>query len=140
MSPTLESPVRSAPVVVSFPGGQVVEAHYHGHSIPTDQPVRHGGGGSAPAPFDLFLASIATCAGFYALQFAQTRGLPTAGLEVSLEPVRGDDGKHFDLIRLTVTLPDGFPQKYRPALQRAIDQCAVKRHIVDPPRFEIELR
>jgi len=139
MTTTIEGKTRTQPVLVTFPGGMAVEAHYRGQTIRTDQPQRHGGGGTAPPPFDLFLASIATCAGFYALQFASTRGLSIEGLAVSLEPVKGADGKRFELLKIKVTLPAEFPDKYRSALARSIDQCAVKKHIVDPPRFELEL-
>lgn len=140
MSTSLERSAQTQSVEVTFPGGLAVQADYRGHSIRTDQPERHGGTNSGPAPFDLFLASIATCAGFYAAQFARSRDLPTEGLKVSLEPVKSDDGKRIAMLRLLIVLPTGFPEKYRPALERAIDQCAVKRHIIDPPQFAIELR
>ncbi|HEX3531204.1 MAG TPA: FAD-dependent oxidoreductase [Thermoanaerobaculia bacterium] len=65
---------------VTFPGGVAVNAEYKGQIIHTDQPREHGGGGTAPTPFDLFLASLGTCAGFYALRFCQERSLPTDGL------------------------------------------------------------
>ncbi len=139
MTTIVEESAGATSVRVKFPGGLAVQADYRGHTIRTDQPERHGGTDSGPTPFDLFLASIATCAGFYALQFVRTRGLPTEGLDISLEPVKGEDGKRIALLRLAVTLPESFPDKYRPALARAIDQCTVKKHIVDPPRFAIEM-
>ena len=140
MTTSLEKGAQTDSVQVTFPGGLAVQADYRGHSVRTDQPERYGGTNSGPAPFDLFLASIATCAGFYAAQFARSRDLPTEGLRVSLEPVKSDDRKRIATLRLLVDLPTGFPDKYRPALERAIDQCAVKRHIVEPPQFAIELR
>ena len=117
-------------IEVSFPGGTAVDATLDGHTIHTDQ--------SAVAPFDLFLVSIATCAGYYALRFCQQRAIDTAGLGVTLAPVRGD--KHLDAVRIDLRLPPGFPEKYREAIVRAVDQCAVKKAIFDPPRFEIEVR
>jgi ribosomal protein S12 methylthiotransferase accessory factor len=122
---------------VSFPGGLAVDATIPGFTIRTDQPVGAGGGGTAPSPFDLFLASIGACAGFYALRFCQGRGISTEGLAVSLEDRR--DGGHGMVteVRLEVSLPDGFPEKYRDALLRAVDQCSVKRHLLQPPRFEV---
>ena len=139
MSEIPEKRASSNAVLVTFPGGLAVQADYRGHTVLTDQPERYGGTDSGPAPFDLFLASIATCAGFYAAQFARARDLPTEGLEVSMEPVKSDDGKRIGVLRLVVRLPEGFPDKYRSALEKAIDQCAVKRHIIDPPEFTIEL-
>ncbi len=122
---------------MSFPGGMAVDADCLGRTIATDQPVKAGGGGAAPAPFDLFLASIGTCAAFYVLRFCQQRGIATEGLGVALEPVRDPQSGRFGTLRFEVRLPPGFPDKYRAAVVRAIDQCAVKRHIVDPPRFEV---
>jgi ribosomal protein S12 methylthiotransferase accessory factor len=125
---------------VRFPGGLKVEAVYRGQVIPTDQPEHAGGEGTAPAPFDLFLASIATCAGLYALTFCQQRGLATEGLALTLETVRDPEEHHrIGRIELRLQLPEGFPEKYHPAIVRAMDQCAVKRHIVEAPEFAIEV-
>ena len=124
---------------VSFPGGVAVDATYEGHTVHTDQPARAGGSDSAMSPFDLFFASIATCMGFYALRFCQERGLPTEGLRLTLDPIREQDGKRVTLVRIAVQLPAGFPEKYRSPIERAIDHCAVKKHIVEPPRFELNV-
>ncbi len=125
-------------VAVSFPGGAAVEAVLKGHTIRTDQP-RPFGEDSAPAPFDLFVGSIATCMGFYALRFCQERGIPTEGLSLALETVRDAGGKRIGAIRVALTLPPGFPDKYRDAIARAVDQCAVKKHMVEPPSFELSV-
>ncbi len=121
---------------IRFPGGLAVESHYRGHVVRTDQPRSAGGEGSAPAPFDLFLASIGTCAGLYALRFCQERNIPTDELKVGLSFTRDPSVGRITEVRIEVGLPPGFPEKYRPAILRAIDQCAVKRHMDDPPRFE----
>lgn len=91
------------------------------------------------SPFDLFFASIATCMGFYALRFCQERGLPAEGLGLTLEPIREGEAKNVTLVRIDVLLPAGFPEKYRSAIARAIDHCAVKKHILEPPRFELHV-
>ena len=124
---------------VTFPGGLAVDAHCKGHLIHTDQPEKNGGDDTGPAPFDLFLASIATCAGFYALRFCEKRGFPAEELAVTLEPVRDPENKRVATIRIEVHLPQGFPDKYHSAVLRAIDQCAVKRHIVNPPDFDVQI-
>lgn len=124
---------------VTFPGGLAVDAHCKGHLIHTDQPEKNGGDDTGPAPFDLFLASIATCAGFYALRFCEKRGFPAEELAVTLEPVRDPENKRVATIRIEVHLPQGFPDKYHSAVLRAIDQCAVKRHIVSPPDFDVQI-
>jgi len=122
---------------VSFPGGVAVDVAVGGTTVRTDQPQPLGAG-SAASPFDLFLASIAACAGFYALRFCQEREIPTAGLRVSLEPER-DATKRLVSVRIHVRLPEEFPEKYRAAIARAIDHCAVKRAITEPPRFELDV-
>ena len=124
---------------VSFPGGVAVDATYEGQTVHTDQPVSAGGAGTAMAPFDLFFASIATCMAFYALRFCQQRDIATEGLGLTLEPIRESDPKHVSLVRVSLQLPEGFPEKYVPAIERSVDLCAVKKHIVDPPRFELNV-
>ncbi|MBI5016417.1 MAG: OsmC family protein [Deltaproteobacteria bacterium] len=121
---------------ITFPGGVAVDARYKGVTVHTDQPPPLGGGSGA-SPFDLFLASIGTCAGFYALRFCQERQIDTAGLKVRLAFERNPEKKLFTKITIHVELPADFPEKYRAAIVRTIDQCTVKRHIVEPPEFEV---
>lgn len=123
---------------VCFPGGVAVEARFRNHVVLTDQP-NPVGGDTAMSPFDLFLASIATCMGFYALRFCQERNLSTEGLDLALHPVRDPEKKLVTKIAVELTAPAGFPEKYRAALLRAVDLCAVKRHLHEPPQFEIRL-
>lgn len=125
---------------MTFPGGMAVAAEFEGHVVHTDQPEHVGGGGSGPAPFDLFLASIGTCAAFYALRFCQKREIAADELAVSLEAIRDSEGKRFETLAIEVRLPPGFPPKYKQAIVRAIDQCAVKRHILEPPAIEVRPR
>lgn len=121
---------------IGFRGGLAVEARYKGFTITTDQPAHAGGGETAPTPFDLFLASIGTCAGLYALRFCQRREIATEGLALSLTPEIDPATYRLVTVRLKIDLPEGFPDKYRDAIVRAAEQCAVKQAIVDPPRFE----
>lgn len=123
---------------VSFPGGVAVEATFHGHTVRTDQPTPKGDD-SAMSPFDLFFASLATCMGFYALRFCQEREIATEGLGVTLSTRRDEEKKRVAKVVVELRLPEGFPEKYRPAILRAVDLCAVKRHVLDPPEFEIEI-
>lgn len=122
-------------MVVSFVGGQKVAADYKGFQIVTDQPPRAGGDGSAPAPFDLFLASIGACAGFFVLNFCQTRKIPTEGIRV-VQNTEHDPATHrLARVLIDIQVPADFPEKYYPALVRAVEQCAVKKAINDPPEF-----
>jgi putative redox protein len=122
---------------IRFPGGLEVEALAGGFSIRTDQPVSDGGAGAAPSPFDLFLASIGTCAGIYALRFCQQRNLETEGLSLELTAEKGEDARRVARVRIEIRLPPAFPARYRDAILRAVDQCKVKRHILEPPQFAV---
>ncbi|HEV8433443.1 MAG TPA: OsmC family protein [Thermoanaerobaculia bacterium] len=125
-------------IEVSFPGGVAVDATVRNHVIHTDQPAP-AGSDSGPSPFDVFLASIATCMGFYALRFCQERSLSTKGLGVTLEPIRAVAGGPVTTIDVQLRLPENFPPKYVDALGRAVDHCAVKRHMLTPPEFRLQL-
>ncbi len=125
--------VRAMEVV--FPGGKRVDARYAGFTIRTDQRPRNGGEGSAPAPYDLFMASIATCAGIYVLAFLQKRDLTTEGASVIARFHRDPQTHRMSKIEIDIRLPPGFPEKYRGAIIRAADQCAVERTIMDPPEI-----
>lgn len=122
---------------VKLPGGLKVDVEMKGFTIFTDQPVDEGGGGSAPAPFDLFLASIAACAGFYVLSFCRERSIPTEGLDIAMTTEKPAGSKMIEKISIGIGLPQGFPEKYLRAVTRAAELCSVKAHIQKPPEFEI---
>jgi ribosomal protein S12 methylthiotransferase accessory factor len=126
-------------VDISFPGGKRIDAKIGDFVIHTDQSEKYGGSASAPEPFDLFLASIATCAGIFAWNFCQSRNLSTEGIALSMECERDEQKKLFTEMKLYLTVPDGFPEKYRSGIIRAIGLCAVKRHLHEAPKFTIEL-
>ncbi len=126
-------------IEVSFPGNLKVEAKFGEFVIPTDQPEKSGGDGSAPSPFVLFASSIATCAGYFALKFCRTRKLSTEGMRLSLKYEWDNDMKRYPKMLIQLILPPDFPEKYRSAILRAMDQCVVKQHILRPPAFEMLL-
>jgi len=121
---------------VYFPGNKKVYARYKGFTIETDQPALGGGDESAPAPFDLFIASIGTCAGIYVLSFLEQRGLPTEGAGIVLRQERDPETRLVSRITLEIKVPAGFPEKYREAVIRSAEMCAVKRHLESPPAFD----
>jgi ribosomal protein S12 methylthiotransferase accessory factor len=128
-----------ATVEVSFPGGVQVAARVSSFDILTDQPPEDGGNNAAPSPYDLFLSSVATCAGFYALRFCQQRQLSTEGLAIALDIERHSDTRRLETIRMKLSLPTGFPVKYQQAILRSIDQCSVKKALSDPPAIELSV-
>ncbi len=125
---------------ISFPGGLRVDAEYRGFVIKTDQPAYSGGDGSAPAPFDMFLASIATCAGYYVLAFCNKREIPTEKAAVVMKTRRNPETKRIEKILIEIQLSPEFPEKYKKAVIKAVDSCSVKAHILNPPIFEVEAK
>ena len=121
---------------ISFPGGKKVDADFKGFTIKTDQIERDGGDGSAPTPSFLFLASLGTCAGSYALDFCQKRKIDTQKLKLVLEFKTNRKNYMVENIRIRLTLPPNFPEKYIPAIVKAMDLCYVKKHLHEPPEFE----
>lgn len=124
-------------MTVTFPGGLRVDAQVGPFQVRTDQPPQGGGAGSAPTPFSLFLASIGTCAGIYVLGFCRQRGLPTDGLQIVQRAVPDPRTGLIGRVELDIQVPPDFPEKYREALVRAADQCAVKKHLESPPQFAV---
>lgn len=117
-----------------------MSAEFNGFVVLTDQSVKDGGEGTAPSPYEYFLASIGTCAGVYVLSFCEKRGIPTE--EISLiqraEYRETEQGKKvLDKIVIEIVVPRTFPEQYRQALVKVADQCAVKKTILNPPPFEI---
>lgn len=122
---------------ITFPGGARVDANFGGFTLKTDQPLQGGGQESAPTPFATFLASIGTCAGIYVLGFCQQRGIPTEGIKIvqhmHSDRMTGLVGQ----IDLEIQLPPDFPVKYKDAVIRSAEQCAVKKHLEHPPMFNV---
>ncbi len=124
---------------VSFPGNKRVDVRFNGFEVRTDQSLRYGGDASAPEPFDLFLAAIASCAGIYALNFCQSRQIATEGLALALDWHSPEGPADPARVGLRLRLPGDFPDKYRESILRAVDQCTVKRYLFNPPQFQIDL-
>lgn len=120
-------------LMIDFPGGSRVDAHFGGFTVPTDQPPA----ASAPTPFAVFLSSIGTCAGIYVLGFCQQRGLPTEGLRIVQRIHSNPFSGMVEKIDLEIQVPPTFPEKYLNSLVRSAELCAVKKHLEHPPKFEI---
>jgi len=122
---------------IVFPAGKRVDAIYKGFTIKTDQSKNNGGDGSAPAPFDYFLASIGTCAGFYVLVFCQERGISTEGLKLVLNTEKNRKNGMINKITIEIQLPPEFPEKYKKSIIKSAELCAVTKHLYNPPEFYI---
>ena len=124
-------------IKVIFPGGKRVDAEMDGMIVHTDQALENGGGGTAPEPFHLFMASIATCAGIYALEFCRVREIPAENLVLTmryeLDPKKGI----CDALVIDLRVPPDFPEKYKKAVVKVMNFCSVKKQIMNPPEFVI---
>ncbi len=116
---------------IVFPGGLQVDAVMGDLVIETNQD------GSAPAPFGLFLASIGTCAGIYVLSFCKQRGLPTDNIKIVQRMHSNPFTRMIEKVELDIQVPEDFPDKYKDAVIRAAELCAVKKHLETPPQFDV---
>ncbi len=120
-------------MLIDFPGGSRVDAHFRGHTIATDQPPAD----SAPMPFEVFLASIGTCAGIYVLGFCRQRNLPTEGIRILQRNHANATNGMVDEIELEIQVPPTFPAQYYDALVRSAELCKVKKTLENPPTFNV---
>ena len=120
-------------ILIDFPGGSRVDAHFDKFTVPTDQPPT----ASAPSPFDLFLSSIGTCTGIYVLGFCQQRGLSAEGIQIVQRTHSNPLTGMIDEINIEILVPPTFPEKYRPSLIRSAELCKVKKHLENPPKFQV---
>jgi len=127
-------------LIIDFPGGARVDAHFGPFTVKTDQPPAGGGNGSAPTPFAVFLSSIGTCAGIYVLGFCKQRGLPTDGIRIIQRVHTSPMNGMVEKIDLEIQVPPSFPEKYYDSLVRSAELCAVKKHLEHPPAFEVYTR
>ena len=122
---------------IDLAGNKRVKATYKGFTVDTDQPASEGGDGSAPEPFDLFLASLGTCAGVYIVYFCEGRNIPTDNIRMTLRFERNEKSHLVERIAMDIHLPDNFPAKYRKAVIRAAEMCTVKRTLLNPPTIQV---
>ena len=120
-------------MLIDFPGGARVDAHFGPFTVSTDQPPV----ASAPTPFATFLASIGTCAGIYVLGFCQQRGIPADGIRILQRMDTNPASRMVENIALEIQVPEEFPEKYLPSLIPSAELCAVKKHFEQPPRIEV---
>lgn len=125
-------------VSVTFSGNKKVDVEIGKTTVKTDQSPKNGGDGSAPEPFQHFLASIAACTAVYALEFCSSRNISMEGMSFRMICELDIKLKRYTRMVLELTLPENFPEKFKPAIIRSMDLCSVKRHIVEPPEFEIK--
>ena len=128
----------SEDIKVYFTGGKKVDAEMGDFIVKTDQPVYAGGENTAPAPFALFLASLATCAGYYVMAFCQSRNITYEGITLAMKTEKNPEIRRIGKIFIDINLPEGFPEKYKKAVIKSVNRCTVKVHMQYPPEFIVE--
>lgn len=123
-------------IIVTLPTQRRIDAQVRGHVVHTDQPLDNGGEDVAPSPFELFLASLGTCAGIFVQGFCAKRGLSTEGIKLIERPSYTAEGV-LSAVDIELQLPSTFPEKYRDAVVRVAAECSVKRAIAAQPTFTV---
>jgi len=122
---------------IRFPGGQKVETRLKGQTIALGSDIE---GESELEPLDLFFISLGLCAGKYLMEFCRPRNIPHKRARVLLRTHWCERTKMHTKVMIDITLPEEFPAKYREAVIRSVDLCSVKKHIINPPIFEVDAR
>jgi putative redox protein len=122
---------------ITLGGNKKVDAHYRDFTIHSDQPVASGGDNTALSPFELFLASLGMCAGFYVSAFCQSRSISADNIKITQTVIRNDATHMVEKVMIDINLPRDFPEKYKAAVIKTAQSCSVKKFLDSPPEIQI---
>ncbi|MEN0104987.1 MAG: OsmC domain/YcaO domain-containing protein [Pseudomonas sp.] len=125
-------------IKVNFLDNLRLEAKFDDFTVVADQPIRYKGDGSAPGPFDYFLASSALCAAYFVKLYCQTRDIPTENIRLSQNNIVDPENRYQQIFKIQVELPADISAKDRQGILRSIDRCTVKKVVQAGPEFIIE--
>lgn len=125
-------------IKVNFLDNLRLEAKFDDYTVIADQPIRYKGDGSAPSPFDYFLASSAMCAAYFVKVYCNARDIPTDDIRISQNNIVDPENRYNQIFQIQVELPDNISDKDRTGILRAIDRCTVKKVVQEGPEFKIE--
>ncbi|MCG2579639.1 MAG: OsmC domain/YcaO domain-containing protein [Marinobacter sp.] len=125
-------------IKVNFLENLRLEAKFDDFTVTTDQPIRYKGDGSAPSPFDYFLASSALCAAYFVRVYCKARDIPTENIRLSQNNIVDPENRYNQIFRIEVELPEDISDKDRQGILRSIDRCTVKKVVQTGPEFQIE--
>ena len=125
-------------ITVNFLENLRLEAKFDDFTVITDQPIRYKGDGSAPGPFDYFLASSVLCAAYFVRVYCLARKIPTDDIRLSQNNIIDPENRYKQTFQIQVELPEDLPEKHREGILRSIDRCTVKRVVQECPEFIIE--
>ncbi|ASK36074.1 OsmC domain/YcaO domain-containing protein [Alcanivorax sp. N3-2A] len=123
---------------VNFLDNLRLEARFDDFTVVTDQPIRYKGDGSAPSPFDYFLASSALCAAYFVRVYCLARDIPTDNIRLSQNNIVDPENRYNQIFNIQVELPEDMSDKDRQGILRSIDRCTVKKVVQTGPEFQIE--
>ncbi|UHQ54163.1 OsmC domain/YcaO domain-containing protein [Microbulbifer sp. YPW16] len=123
---------------VNFLDNLRLEAKFDDFTVITDQPIRYKGDGSAPSPFDYFLASSALCAAYFVRVYCNARDIPTHNIRLSQNNIVDPENRYNQIFKIQVELPEDISEKDRQGILRSIDRCTVKKVVQTGPDFQIE--
>ena len=125
-------------IKVNFLDKLRLEAKFDDFTVIADQPIRYKGDGSAPGPFDYFLASSALCAAYFVKLYCDTRNIPTENIRLSQNNIVDPENRYQQIFKIQVELPPDIPEVDRRGILRAIERCSVKKVVQAGPEFVIE--
>ena len=125
-------------IKVNFLDKLRLEAKFDDFTVIADQPIRYKGDGSAPGPFDYFLASSALCAAYFVKLYCNTRNIPTENIRLSQNNIVDPDNRYKQIFKIQVELPEDISDKDRQGILRSIERCTVKKVVQEGPDFVIE--
>ncbi|PTT24732.1 OsmC domain/YcaO domain-containing protein [Pseudomonas sp. HMWF021] len=125
-------------IKVNFLDNLRLEAKFDDFTVIADQPIRYKGDGSAPGPFDYFLASSALCAAYFVKLYCETRNIPTDNIRLSQNNIVDPENRYNQIFKIQVELPADISEKDRLGILRSIDRCTVKKVVQTGPEFVIE--
>lgn len=126
-------------IKVNFLDNLRLEAKFDDFTVVADQPIRYKGDGSAPGPFDYFLASSALCAAYFVKLYCQARDIPTENIRLSQNNIVDPEDRYKQIFKIQVELPSDISDKDRQGILRSIDRCTVKRVVQTGPDFVIDI-
>ncbi|TLU67145.1 OsmC domain/YcaO domain-containing protein [Thalassotalea litorea] len=126
-------------IKVNFLENLRLEAKFDDFTVVTDQPIRYKGDGSAPSPFDYFLASSALCAGYFVRVYCNARNIPTDNIRLSQNNIVDPEDRYNQIFQIQVELPESISEKDRQGILRSIDRCTVKKVVQTEPEFKVDL-
>ena len=126
-------------IKVNFLDNLRLEAKFDDFTVVADQPIRYKGDGSAPGPFDYFLASSALCAAYFVKLYCQARDIPTENIRLSQNNIVDPEDRYKQIFKIQVELPSDISDKDRQGILRSIDRCTVKRVVQTGPEFVIDI-